>query len=306
MATNNPILRVKAMDSSEPPTYQEATDSSQFTIPKIVASTEISNTVTTFCTNCDKDVPCGNYCSNCGKPVVQTTQPRSISQLNNNRLPPINPRHSTTVSLPSPVVIDTNHKLDMAHKVGNRLIYDFEKVSCCPWQTVGLDPKVQDQLPWELEGKGITKEQWRDWMTDLMKNQKRAPSIAGCLCMFCFPGAIPQSILCAMFCPISMDHCLTCLPCFYGDWYVGMRTWQDEVNSVLNQHDMHVKLITYKPWQKAPMSKLHGTRVAGKDHNYEMSMMVISLTENETEKLKMESWDQGVHDTCTSGIGRLL
>ena len=306
MAINNQILRVKAMNSSEPPTYQEATDSSQFTVPKIVASSEVSNTVTTSCINCHKDVPCGNYCSNCGKPIVQTTQPRSISQLNSNRLPPINPRHSTTVSLPSPVVIDTNHKLDMAHKVGNRLIYDFEKVSCCPWQTVGLDPKVQDQIPWELEGKGITKEQWRDWMTDLMKNQKKAPSIAGCLCMFCFPGAIPQSILCALFCPISMDHCLTCLPCFYGDWYVGMRKWQDKVNAVLNQHDMHVKLITYKPWQKAPMSKHHGNRVAGKDHNYEMSMMVISLTENETEKLKMESWDQGVHDTCTSGIGRLL
>ena len=139
-----------------------------------------------------------------------------------------------------------------------------------------------------------------------MKIQKRAPSIVGCLCMFCIPGGVAQSILCALFCPISMDHCLTCLPCFYGDWYVGLKKWQDDVNFILNQHDMHVKLITYKPWQKAPMSKLHGSRVAGKDHNYEMSMMVISLTEDETEKLKIESWDQGVHDTCTSGIGRLL
>ena len=78
------------------------------------------------------------------------------------------------------------------------------------------------------------------------------------------------------------------------------------MNSVLNQHDMHVKLMTYKPWQKAPRSREHDSRIAGKDHNYEMSMMVISLTEDETEKLKMESWDHGVNDGCTSGIGRLL
>ena len=307
MAANNQILQVRAMDSDNPPTYHEATELSVYTVPHVVNCPKNANNLkTNFCTNCDKDVAGGNFCCDCGKALVQTTQPLSISNLNNHRLPPINARQSTTVSIPSPVTIDTNHKLDMAHKVGKRLIYDFEKVSCCPWQTVGLDPKVKDQIPWELERKRITKKQWNDWMTDLMKNQKRAPSIAGCLYMFCIPGGIAQSILCALFCPISMDHCLTWLPCFYGDWYSGLRKWQDQVNSVLNLHDMHVKLITYKPWQKAPMSKLHGTRIAGKDHNYEMSMMVISLTEDETEKLKMESWDQGVHDTCTSGIGRLL
>ena len=100
-----------------------------------------------------------------------------------------------------------------------------------------------------------------------------------------------------------MDHYFSCC---YGDWYVGLHKWQADVNSVLNHHNMHVKLMTYKPWQKAPKSMLHGSRIAGKDHNYEMSMMVISLTEDETQKLKMESWDQGVNDGCTSGIGRVL
>ena len=103
-----------------------------------------------------------------------------------------------------------------------------------------------------------------------------------------------------------MDHCLKRLPCCYGDWYAGMRKWQDEVNSVLNQYDMHVKLMTYKPGSRAPKSKLYGTRIAGKGQDYEMSMMVISLTPDETEKLQIESWDHGVNDGCTSGIGRLL
>ena len=194
----------------------------------------------------------------------------------------------------------------MAYKVGNRLIYDFEKIACCPWQLVGIDTRVKDQLPWELMAKGITTYQWRDWMLELMKIQKMATSIVGCLCIFCFPGFVPQSILCALFCPISMDHFFKWLPCCYGDWYVELRRWQNNVNFVLNQNDMHLKLITYKPWQKAPKSKLHGDRIAGKNHDYEMSMMVISLTEAETEKLKIQSWDQGVNDTCTSGIGRVL
>ena len=143
-------------------------------------------------------------------------------------------------------------------------------------------------------------------MVTLMKNQSRAPSNAGYWFMFCVPGIFVQSILCAMFCPISMDHCFSWLPCCYGDWYAGMKKWQEEVNILLIQHNMHVKLMTYKPWQRSPKSMLHGSRIAGKDHNYEMSMMVISLTEAETMKLRLESWDHGVNDGCTSGIGRLL
>ena len=80
-------------------------------------------------------------------------------------------------------------------------------------------------------------------MLELMENQKRAPSIVGCLSMFCCPGLVAQSILCAMFCPISMDHCFTWLPCCYGDWYAGLQKWQTDVNLVLNRNDMHVKLI---------------------------------------------------------------
>ena len=307
MASNNQILQVQTMESTEPPTYVEATNSSP-SAPPILNYCNIIGVEGNSCNDCGYEASCGNYCPNCGRLLVQTTQPMSSAQqLNhNNKLPPINTQRQTMIAIPSPARPDTKHKYDMAYKVGNRLIYDFEKVACCPWQVVGVDPRVKDQLPWELDQIGITADQWRNWMLELMENQKRAPSIVGCLSMFCLPGFVAQSILCAMLCPISMDHGLKWLPCCYGDWYAGLRRWQDDVNIVLNRNDMHVKLITYKPWQKAPNSKLHGNRIAGKDHNYEMCMMIISLTEAETEKLKMESWDHGVHDTCTSGIGRIL
>ena len=244
------------------------------------------------------------YCAYCGQLKVHTTQPVSVIHL---------PQISTytegeTVQIP-PIqskIPDVNHQHDMAYKEGNRLIYDFEKVGCCPCGVVGLDSHVKDAVPWELEEKGITKYQWEDWMVKLMENQTRAPSGAGFLCMFCIPGIFVQAILCDMFCPIAMDHPCKWLPCCYGDWYVGLRKWQEDVNSVLNPHDMHVKLMTYKPGQKAPKSRFYANRVAGKGKNYEMSMMVISLTEDETETLQIESWDHGVNDGSTTGIGRLL
>lgn len=141
-------------------------------------------------------------------------------------------------------------RLDKGKKIGDRLIIDFEKASCCPWELVGLDPDCKNYIPEELRKKGITQNMWVEWCHDLMKIQKKAPSIAGCLCIFCFPGFIPQCILCAMFCPTSANHCLKWLPCFYGDWYEGLEKWQREVNEVLNPLDMHAKLRTYKPCQK--------------------------------------------------------
>ena len=280
---------------SSPPSYKDATDPPVNKTELLILPNMITN-VDNFCKHCGASTSGGNYCVFCGGLLVHISQP--------SKLPPITPVNQAP--LPSPPSPDKKHKYDMAFKNGNRLIYDFEKIACCPGHKVGLDPHVADALPWELQQKGITRTQWRDWMTALMENQKRAPSITGCLCMFCVPGFLPQSILCALFCPLSMEHSLACLPCCYGDWFAGMRKWQAEVNTVLNQHNMHLKLMTYKPWQKAPKSMLHGSRIAGKDDKYEMSMMVISLTEDETQKLKMESWDQGVHDSCTSGIGRIL
>ena len=138
-------------------------------------------------------------------------------------------------------------RLDKAKRIGNRLIIDFEKVSCCPGQVTGLDPDCRNCVPEELRVKGITQDVWSEWCDDLMKIQKKSPSIGGCLCIFCFPGFLLQGILCAVFCPTSGDHPLKCLPCFYGDWFVGLREWQASVNSVLNKKDMHAKLKTYKP-----------------------------------------------------------
>ena len=47
-------------------------------------------------------------------------------------------------------------------------------------------------------------------------------------------------------------------------------------------------------------------RIVGKDENYEMAMLEIALTPDEVNKMKMESWDNGVGDGCTSGRGRQL
>ena len=141
-------------------------------------------------------------------------------------------------------------RLDKAKKIGNRLVIDFEKTSCCPWETTGLDPDCKNYVPEELRIKGITQGLWVEWCEELMKVQKKSPSISGCLCVFCFPGLFVQCILCAVFCPTSGDHCLKCLPCFYGDWHAGLSKWQRKVNEVLNKKDMHAKLKTYKPHNK--------------------------------------------------------
>jgi len=194
----------------------------------------------------------------------------------------------------------------MYRRIANRLVFDFEKVACCPCQPTGLDEGVQSQLPTELAKAGVTFHQWQKWVEDLEKVQRKSPTISGCLCMFCFPGLFLQSILCAFLCPISANHPLKCLPCFYGDWYVGLKDWMDKVNMELNRLGMHAKLVTYKPYHKAPKSRNYGDRVAGKNHDYEMSFLIIALTHKESLKLQEESWDHGVNDRFTTGIGRIL
>ena len=115
-----------------------------------------------------------------------------------------------------------------------------------------------------------------------------------------------QALLCAMFCPVSMNHFLSWLPCCYGDWYEALRIWMNNVNTTLKSKGMYAKLVTYRPFNAAPQSKFYNRRIAGKDHSYEMSFLVIALTPAESVKLEAESWDHGVNDRCTSGIGRCL
>ncbi len=152
--------------------------------------------------------------------------------------------------LPTSSLTPGGLRLDKARKIGDRLIIDFEKVSCCPWELEGLPDGCREYIPEELRVKGISPHQWAEWCDELMVVQKKAPSIGGCLCIFCFPGFLVQSTLCAIFCPTSGDHCFKWLPCCYGDWYCGLKKWQNKVNSVLNPLDMHCKLKTYKPHQK--------------------------------------------------------
>jgi len=220
------------------------------------------------------------------------------------------PKHYPTTITSQPSTSQPPRELTelekMYRKIDDRLIWDFEKVTCLPGQPSGLDEGVEDQVPSELSAKGITQDQWREWIVELREAQKSHPTICGCLLMFCFPGGLAQSILCAMLCPISGQHPLTCLPCCYGDWYEGLRKWTDKVNAVLHAHDMHAKLLTYKPHGQAPRSRNYGTRVTGKDHNYEMSFLAIAVTKDESLKLQSESWDHGVNDGCCSGQGRIL
>merc|ERR1719427_751714 len=86
-----------------------------------------------------------------------------------------------------------------------------------------------------------------------------------------------------------------------GDWYQALRTWQDTVNRELNSLGMHAKLVTYRPHWNAPRSKLYEERTRGKNHKYEMSFLVVSLTQEESEVLKEESWNHGVVCTCLLG-----
>ena len=212
--------------------------------------------------------------------------------------------------MPTPIIEPTDEMSDVEKLyviVGERLIYDFEKHACCPGEHTGLDLGVESQIPMELAQKGIGLQEWADWINELREVQKKTPTICGCMLMFCFPGFLLQAMLCALFCPISMAHPLKFLPCCYGDWHEGLDKWMQRVNKTLNKKEMHAKLLTYKPFTGAPKSKNYGNRTTGKEADkYEMSFLAIALTKEESMKLQQESWDHGVNDKCTSGIGRNL
>ena len=265
-----------------------------------------------------------NFCSSCGNKLenlqiacpachVLVNQPMQMGAGKGNSIAPAPVIMQQPYSQPPPnndaVVIQESVSLSNIefYKVyDGRLIIDFEKVSCLPFETVGIKQQNMDCCPDPLKKKGITDSDWQKWMQDLMVVQKKAPSVIGCLTIFCCPGLLIQSMLCAMFCPTSKSHFLDCLPCFYGDWYRGLTEWTTKVNAVLNDKDMHAKLLTYKPYSRAPKSMFFSDRVTGKDHNYEMSFLAIGLNKSASEKLIGESWDHGVNDGCFSGNGRIL
>lgn len=197
-------------------------------------------------------------------------------------------------------------------RIGDRLIIDFEKMICLPCDTSGLHPDVRYQIPDEIR-EVMTTAEWCKLMTELDEIQiNMAPSLFGVFSTFFLPLGFPQWLFCAMFCPISGDHKLKCLPCCTGDWHAALRDWQKNINCKLNPYDMHAKLLTYKPFfQTPPKSKLYDQRTTPqKDANYEMSFLAIALTREESCKLKTEYWNHGFNhgckDNCTSGIGRYV
>jgi len=247
-----------------------------------------------FCSECGKKVD-GRFCSNCGYDVINNTKVnRSQPNQQNNNI----------------VAVDnTGPRMDQAvltHN-GTRLLWDFEKHTCCGDGQLGLYPGARDNLPPELRSKGITEQQWREWLDELDDIQKKiSPTICCVLSTLCCPGGILQCILCATFCPLSSNHCFSCLPCCFGDWHAAIRQWQERVNAILIEYGMYVKLKSFKPWRNAPESKYKSNRGNGKDDNYEFSTMEISLTPAATNLLRCEPWDNGINDVCTSGRGRAL
>lgn len=215
---------------------------------------------------------------------------------------------------------DTNNPLsalkldelgDLGIRVDDRLIYDFEKlgVNICEIGD-GLHPHVKRQLPSELSEKGITQEEWYTWMHSLNEIQLLSPSESGLKLLYCFPGLCVQALCCSMFCPLSMNHCLSSLPVCYGNWYDELRNWMGRVNKTLNENGMHAKLMTYKPYTLAPKSKLYDVRLRHRSrdtiYSYEMTFLMIALTPEESKRLKFELWDHGVDDWSTAGIGRCV
>lgn len=208
----------------------------------------------------------------------------------------------------SPPTEPARHPNDMAVRVGNRLYIDFEKMGNCFWDRVGLDENVKKHVPIELNSKGIVNSQWESWMKELNDDiQKFAPSTWGNLCVLCFPFLLPQWYLFSVICPLSYDHPLSCLLCCHGDWHEKLRKWQKKVNETLNRHLMHAKLVTYKPYQNAPKSKLYSQRTISKNSEYEISYLVIALNKEESEKLIDESFAHGIRpNECMYDIGRAI
>lgn len=249
-------------------------------------------------TACPEDV-----CANCGSAIPGTSrvlfaEPTAQTAITNQ------PKYNY-----SPVKNEFHSTESMAVRVGDRLIFDFEKWPYGCFETgTGIDPQVKHDIPIELSSKGVLADQWYDWMTELARLQKLAPSELGTCIMFCIPGIFIQALLCTLFCPISMNHPLSDLPCCHGDWYEELKKWMENVNGVLNENGMHAKFQTYKPPSAAPKSKAYHMRMEsrGYRYGYEMSFLVIALTPEESRKLQEESWDNGVNDCLLSGIGRCV
>lgn len=196
---------------------------------------------------------------------------------------------------------------DMAARIGDRLIYDFEKHACCRnTEVIGLPVRAKHVLAVELLQRDISRGEWYEWLEELEEIQSHSPTICCVLSTLCFPFSLAQCLFCVMCCPLSRRHPLDFLPCCFGDWHDALREWMLKVNRTLNSRGMHAKFITYKPFPTAPRSKLYDQRICEKNQDYEMSFLAISLTEAESRILREESWDHGVNDGCTSGIGRVI
>jgi len=185
-------------------------------------------------------------------------------------------------------------------RIGDRLIFDFEKWRQGGHETGLLPQEAKMQAPAELKDR-VSDGKWREWMAELDAAHSKGRSISELALLYFFPGCGLQYICCCLCCPISMSHSCDFLPWCLGDWHGGLRQWAENVSEYLESFGMHAKLVTYQPYWDAPRSKMYDQRVYRKNHKYEMSFLVISLSHEESEKLRGEDWNHGVRCTCLLG-----
>ena len=193
-------------------------------------------------------------------------------------------------------------------RIGDRLVFDYERLACRCGQPSGIHPDTKHQLPTELQEKGITANTWLQWLTELDDIQSTVRSQMEYLALGCFPGLWFQLLAMICCCPISRPNLCDWLPCCMGHWHQALHDWLEKINGPLGVHGMHAKFVTYRPIFDAPRSKFFEERTQGKNpREYEMSFLVISLTQSETNILQEESWDHMVSAKwCISLQGRVI
>ena len=127
---------------------------------------------------------------------IQTFQsgPNFTPAINQNSIYQVQ-TYQTTENFQANAVTHLGFRADMAVRIGDRLIIDFEKLSCCMFEKSGLHPQVKHNIPTEIKSKEITPQIWMNWMSELDEIQQMASSVCGCLMLFCVPCGVMQSIL---------------------------------------------------------------------------------------------------------------
>lgn len=245
-----------------------------------------------FCTECGLTSDrTSRVCETCLSDARKRSHPEQKQQsVRSKSLPSFRPARKSLLDEPDAVAVPQVRN-DSAERIGDRLVYDFQKMSwCCGSQVVGLESQVKREIPVELVKIGVSSALWYAWIQELEDIQKsKAPSRC-CI-------ALSHSVCLCL--PLFTNHCLTCLPCCFGAWQDSLRHWIDNVNLTLNESGMHAKFLTYVGASNTiPNSVIDKHR---HDLNNEISLLVIALTQRETDELQGQYFIRGRGPCCDSG-----